>query len=297
MSPLVRRLAREHGVDLGAVPGTGTGGRVTRDDVLAFLKAPPRSETSPPQVTAPAPAIATEAPGLYQPPKLVPRPGDRVIPMSRRRQITAEHMQYSKRVAPHVPVVTEVDLAAVAADRARTGASFTAYVVVATAAALRVHPELNAAVAGATIIQRAAVNIGVAVDAESGLTVPVLRDADRLDVAAVAARIKEYAALARRGGLSLDDLAEGTFTLSNPGPRGNLFGAAVISQPQVGVLRMGEIVKRPVVISGPGGDAIAIRPMMYLCLSYDHRAVDGVKANEFLRMIKDRMERGGGAGT
>jgi 2-oxoglutarate dehydrogenase E2 component (dihydrolipoamide succinyltransferase) len=274
----VRRLAREHQVDLASVAGTGAGGRVTRDDLLRHVARP-----------RPAPAPVVEGP-LYVPPTVTPRPGDRVIPMSRRRRITAEHMTYSKRVAPHVIVVTEVDLSAVVADRARSHHAVTAYVVAATAAALRAHPALNAAVAGATIIERAAVNIGVAVDTEDGLTVPVIRDADRLDVGAIAARIRELAALARGGGLTVDHLSEGTFTVSNPGARGNLWGAAVIAQPQVGILRMGEIVKRPVVVSGPGGDAIAIHPVMVLCLSYDHRAVDGVRANDFLRAIKDRLE-------
>lgn len=322
LSPVVRKLAREIGVDLTKVPGTGADGRITREDVLRFVnQARPREEPrvqAPPKAPevreeraagAPRPAPAplreleevpplpwpeTGAPTLYKPPVVAARPEDKVFPMSRRRRLIAEHMQYSKRVAPHVPVVTEVDMTPTVAARAESGASLTAFVTAATVRALRQHPELNAAVAENAIVQRGAIHIGIAVDTPYGLVVPVIHHADRLTPLGLSEEIERVAEKARAGRLTPDDLADATFTVTNPGPRGNLFGAAVIPQPQVGILRMGELIKRPVVVQqSDGTDALSIRPMMYLCLSYDHRAVDGVKANDFLRTIKDVLEAGG----
>jgi 2-oxoglutarate dehydrogenase E2 component (dihydrolipoamide succinyltransferase) len=305
----VRKLAREQGVDLGRVSGTGEHGRITREDVLRAANgsegaaqvapvATPGPPPAPTRRTQPPKVSGTTPGGFYRVPEVKPEPGDDVIPFDRRRRIIAEHMVYSKQTAPHVVCVAEADLAKV--TRARKALpeprpSFTAYVAAATVQALRAVPRLNAHVpqAGDQVVVRKAIHLGIAVDVEAGLVVPVIRNADRLSLAGIAEAIRELAAKARDKALRPDDLAGATFTISNPGPRGNLWGAAVINQPQVGILRMGEIEKRPTVVTTPDGDeAIVVHPRMYLALSYDHRVVDGVMANDFLRRIKELVDAG-----
>jgi 2-oxoglutarate dehydrogenase E2 component (dihydrolipoamide succinyltransferase) len=220
--------------------------------------------------------------------------------MSPLRRLVAEHMVVSKRTSPHVGTVAEIDLAGVArvrdaqknAFRAAHGfaLSFLPFVVHACVRALREYPALNASVLEDAIVEKKDIHVGIAVETEKGLVVPVVRHADRLSLAGLAEAVEDLASRARSKKLSPDELKGGTFTVSNPGRDGNLYGFAIIHQPQVGILRMGEVVKRPVVRSIGGEDAIAIRPIMHLALSYDHRAVDGAPANGFLHRIRELLE-------
>lgn len=309
-SPLVLRMASEQGIDLSRIRGTGLGGRVTKRDVLKYLEsppeaAPPAAKPSPaaparPAATAPPAPAERVAPGVFRPPTYEPREGDVVEPFSRRRKIIAEHMVYSKTHAPHVGTVAEVDMTRVArfrdahkdAFRQREGFNLTILpmVVVATARALREFPRMNASVAGDSLVVRKEINIGVAVDTEEGLLVPVIRGADQKSLLGIAREIDTLARKAAARQITPDELAGGSFTVSNPGREGNLFGLAIINQPQVGILRMGEIKKTPVVVEVDGSDTIAIRQIMYLVLSYDHRVIDGVLGNRFLFRVARILE-------
>jgi 2-oxoglutarate dehydrogenase E2 component (dihydrolipoamide succinyltransferase) len=223
-----------------------------------------------------------------------------VIPFSAIRRRIAEHMVVSKIVSPHVGTVAEVDLHRLVALRTQHKDAFAKehgfaltylpFVVAATVRALKAFPRVNSTVVDQSIIERAGIHIGVAVETERGLVVPVIRDAARLSMAGLALAIEDLARRARDRALSADDLQGGTFTISNPGRQGNLYGFAVINQPQVGILRMGEVKKRPVVVERDGEDVIAIRPMMYLALSYDHRIIDGVTGNGFLHRVGRELE-------
>jgi 2-oxoglutarate dehydrogenase E2 component (dihydrolipoamide succinyltransferase) len=220
--------------------------------------------------------------------------------MSPMRRIIAEHMVYSKRTSPHVGTVAEVDMAAVSSFRSAHKDAFESsqgikltflpFIVHAVVRALREFPALNASVIEEAIIEKRDINVGLAVETEKGLVVPVIRDADRLSLVGLAEAVEDLSSRARAKRLSPDDLRGGTFTVSNPGRHGNLYGFASINQPQVGILRMGEVVKRPVVRSVGGVDAIVIRPIMHLALSYDHRAVDGAPANGFLHRVRELLE-------
>ena len=313
-TPVARRIAEDADIDLRAVKGTGSAGRVTKDDVVRHQT--PAASSSPAMTSpvAAAPAASAGAPSAQAKPAAPAAagkrsqfayalaPGDRVIPMSPMRRIIAEHMVYSKRTSPHVGTVAEVDLSAVVRLRNQhkkafeksTGISLTflPFVVYATVRALRDFPALNASVVEDSIIEKQDIHVGVATETEKGLVVPVVRNADRLSLSGTAQAIHELATRARDKKLSADDLKGGTFTISNPGRQGNLYGFAIINQPQVGILRMGEIAKRAVVRSLEGEDAIVIRTMMYLSLSYDHRAVDGAPANGFLFRIRELLEAG-----
>jgi len=310
-SPLVLKIASEHGIDPSQVRGTGLGGRVTKRDVLNYLEAPkpaaaPTSAgaVAPPAVAAAPRPAPTPAPpvvaGAFRPPVYEPREGDVVEPFSRRRKIIAEHMVYSKTHAPHVGTVAEVDMTRVArfrethkdAFRQREGFNLTILpmVVVATARALREFPRMNAAVSGDALVVRKDLNVGVAVDTEEGLLVPVIKGADQKSLLGIAREIDALARKAAQRQLGADELAGGSFTVTNPGREGNLFGLAIINQPQVGILRMGEIKKTPVVVEVDGNDAIAIRHIMYLALSYDHRVIDGVLGNRFLFRVARILE-------
>jgi 2-oxoglutarate dehydrogenase E2 component (dihydrolipoamide succinyltransferase) len=226
--------------------------------------------------------------------------GDRVIPMTPLRRLVAEHMVVSKRVSPHVGTVAEVDMAGVvrvreAHKRAFQEAngfalSYLPFVVHATVRALRESPRLNASVLDDAIVEKRDIHMGIAVETEKGLVVPVIRNADRLSLAGLAQAVEDLASRARSKKLSPDELKGGTFTISNPGRHGNLYGFAIINQPQVGIVRLGEMVKRPVVRTVEGEDAIVIRPIMHIALSYDHRAVDGAPANAFLHRIRELLE-------
>jgi 2-oxoglutarate dehydrogenase E2 component (dihydrolipoamide succinyltransferase) len=237
--------------------------------------------------------------GAFKVPAYRAAPGDKVIPFTRRRRITADHMTYSKIASPHVVTVAEVDLHVTAklrdAHKERykaEGMSLTvlAFVVVAVARSLREHPQMNARVLDDSYVVLRDVNIGVAVDSPEGLVVPVIRRCDELGVRGVVRAIDDLAKRAKAGKITIDDLSGATFSVSNPGLKGNLFGGAIINQPNVGILRMGEIQKRVVVVEAAGEDQIAIHPVMFSALSYDHRIVDGVLANAFLWRVTEILE-------
>ncbi len=309
-SPSVRKLARENGVDLGGVQGSGDAGRITHDDVKAALAPAPAPKAAP----APAPKKAKKAKaasgdgpisgvgfGAFKVPPFIAKPGDEVVPFSRRRRIIADHMVYSKHTSPEVVTFAECDLAATARLRdahkgtyKKQGLSLTylAFTIAATARALREFPELNARVLDDAYVKLKNVNLGIAVDTPQGLVVPVIKNADELTIRGIARSISDLATRARDGKLTPDDLAGKTFSVSNPGRQGNLVGGAIISQPNVGILRLGTIKKRPVVVTRDGEDSIAIHPVMYMALTYDHRVVDGVHANGFLYRITEILENG-----
>ncbi|MBK9266275.1 MAG: 2-oxo acid dehydrogenase subunit E2 [Polyangiaceae bacterium] len=317
-SPSTRKLAREEGVDLSQVQGTGERGRVTHDDVRrAAAPAPAPAAPAPAPVAAPAPVVELSQlvnagggfvppiPGVgfgsYKVPPYTPRAGDEVVPFSRRRRITADHMVYSKVTAPHVVTVAEVDLHATSKlreqhkDRLKKEGvplTFLSFICAATIRGLREYPHLNARVLENSFAVIKEINLGIAVDTPGGLIVPSIKNADQLSLRGLAAQIDAMATKARANKITADDLAGTTFSVSNPGTKGNLFGGAIISQPNVGILRMGEIKKRPVVVTRDGEDVIAIHPVMYMALSYDHRVVDGVLANSFLWRVADLLTRG-----
>jgi len=294
-------MAEEHGIDLSLVPGTGFGGRVSKRDVERHLETlrsgqPPPAPTDgtqpPPAAAAIVSAPPPATPSIFRPPVYQPREGDTVEPFSRRRKLIAEHMVYSKTHSPHVGTVAEVDLTKLAAlreahkeaFRKREGFALTLLPFAAMAAtrALKEFPRMNASVAGDSLVIRREINLGIAMDAEEGLVVPVIKAADTFTVIGLAREIERLHAKLENRSLTADDLAGGSFTLSNPGREGNLYGFAIINQPQVGILRMGEVKRRPVVIEVDGTEAFAVRSMMYLALSYDHRVIDGVLGNRFL---------------
>lgn len=284
-SPSQRKLAREQGLDLSA-------GRLARESSALAPAAP-----------AAAPAVAGPASkkGAFQVPPYVQRPGDQVIPFTRRRRIIADHMVYSKLTSPHVVAVAECDLNETAKLRdahkdklKKEGISLTylAFVCAATVKALTEFRELNARVLDDAYVLLREINLGLAVNTPDGLIVPVIKNADSLTVRGIARAVDELAIKARDGKLTPDDLAGKTFTVSNPGRQGNLHGGAIISQPNVGILRIGEIKKRVVVVERDGEDTMAIHPVMYMSLSYDHRIVDGVHANGFLYRVSELLEQG-----
>jgi 2-oxoglutarate dehydrogenase E2 component (dihydrolipoamide succinyltransferase) len=235
----------------------------------------------------------------YKPPRYTPKEGDQTIPFDQRRRLIAEHMVYSKATSPHVPCTAEVDMTNLyklrnewkrAKETGGKAPSFLVGICRATVQALSEFPRLNAVVQDETLIMRKDVNLGVAVETEKGLLVPVIRRANELSVLGLSRSLDDLAARSRTGKVTADELSGGSFTVSNPGLKGNLFGAAIINQPQVGILRMGEIVKRAVVREIDDEDAIVIRPMMYLTLSYDHRVIDGVTGNGFLHRVRELIE-------
>jgi 2-oxoglutarate dehydrogenase E2 component (dihydrolipoamide succinyltransferase) len=249
------------------------------------------------QPPAAAPAVAAApippaTPSVFRPPVYQPHEGDTVEPFSRRRKLIAEHMVYSKTHSPHVGTVAEVDLTKLVMlreahkdnFRKREGFLLTLlpFAAMATIRALKEFPRMNASVAGDSLVIRREINLGIAMDAEEGLVVPVIKAADTRTVIGLAREIERLHARIQDRSLTADDLAGGSFTLSNPGREGNLYGFAIINQPQVGILRMGEVKKRPVVVEIDGTEALAVRSMMYLALSYDHRVIDGVLGNRFL---------------
>jgi 2-oxoglutarate dehydrogenase E2 component (dihydrolipoamide succinyltransferase) len=303
-TPLARRIAEDRGLPLDDVSGSGPAGRVTKADVLAAAARTP-APSSPPAHAEAAPIAAPQGSLLeflanMRVPRAPLREEDRVIPFSAIRRRIAEHMVVSKVVSPHVGTVAEVDLHRLVALRAQHKDAFAKehgfaltylpFVVAATVRGLKQFARLNSTVVDQSIVERAGIHVGVAVETERGLVVPVIRDAARLSLAGLALAIEDLARRARDRELSADDLQGGTFTISNPGRQGNLYGFAVINQPQVGILRMGEIKKRPVVVERDGEDVIAIRPMMYLALSYDHRIIDGVTGNGFLHRVGRELE-------
>jgi 2-oxoglutarate dehydrogenase E2 component (dihydrolipoamide succinyltransferase) len=288
-TPLVRKIAAEHRVDISAISGTGYAGRVTKQDILGFIER-----------GVPAAGAPRAAPGGVQHPAVEAWPGDRVEPMSRIRKITADHMIQSRRTSAHVTSFFEVDYTRVAdlrrrhkAAYAERGANLTylPFVVRACAEGLRAHPVVNAAVSGDTIIYRRDVNIGIAVALDWGLIVPVVRHADELSLAGIARAITDLGERARAKKLLPDEIQRGTFSITNPGVFGSYAGVPIINQPQVAILGLGTIEKRPVVVTLPDGtDTIAVRTIGMVSMSYDHRIVDGADADRFLADVKQRLQ-------
>ena len=313
-------MAKEHGVDLAAVPGTGAGGRVSKQDIEAFIAggassataeeqaadstasyAPPPSAPAP-RAAAPPPPPATSGGQVHVAfESAVPREkmyfgNYEVQPMSIMRQRIAEHMVASKHVSPHVYSVDEVDMTKVAALRAKskdefekryeTKLTFMPFFVKAAVAGLRAFPTLNASLDGTNVILHKEINIGIAVALDWGLLVPVVKNADEKNILGIQRTMNDLAERARSKKLKPEEVQESTFSITNPGVFGGLFGLPVISQPNVGILGLGMIEKRPVVIN----DSIAIRSMCYVTLSYDHRVVDGAIAHQFLHKVKDTLE-------
>ncbi len=305
-SPLVRRIAREHDVDLTQVPGTGAGGRVSKHDILAAVEGGGASAPSARPAAAPgaAPSRPPATGGASASAVLenaVPREKMyfghyEVQPMSVMRQRIAEHMVLSKRVSPHVYSVDEVNVSGIAAIRAKmkakfeettgTKLTFMPFFVRAAVEALRKYPTVNSSVDGTNIVLHKECNIGIAVALDWGLIVPVIKNAEEKNFLGIARAMNDLAERARAKKLKPDEVAEGTFAITNPGVFGGLFGLPVINQPNVAILGLGTIEKRPVVID----DAIAIRSMVYLTLSYDHRVVDGAVAHQFMAHIKHTLE-------
>jgi 2-oxoglutarate dehydrogenase complex dihydrolipoamide succinyltransferase (E2) component len=297
-SPVVRRIADKHDVDLAQVSGTGIGGRVRKKDVLAYIEA---REGTPAE--APEPALHIESP--YRPEEADELFGpSRTEPMSPMRQAIARHMTESRRTAAHCTTIVEADFTQVAARRVeqreqmrRRGVNLTylAFVALATVEALQEHPRLNASVEGENVVYHDDVNLGIAVALEDGLIVPVIRRAQRLSLEGMAAAIGDAADRARNRRLEPDEVHGGTFTITNPGQFGAVLATPIINQPQVAILDLEAVVKRPVVVESADGDSIAIRPMTYLCMSWDHRALDGADAARFLGAMKARLEDWEGA--
>jgi pyruvate/2-oxoglutarate dehydrogenase complex dihydrolipoamide acyltransferase (E2) component len=299
-SPVVARMAAEHDLDLERIEGTGRGGRVRKQDVLAYLERagaaaePPMHIESPYKPDAP-PAPRRRAPRL-RPPEAEPagalQDGVTSAPLSRMRASIGRAMVESLRTAATCTTIVEADMTRAEAERRRLGVTFLPIVARATIDTLRAFPDLNATLEGDTFTRHEAVHLGIAVSlGEGGLIVPVIRDAQDLSVEGLAARIKDLARRAREQTLTPDEVRGGTFTITNPGGYGSIIATPVINQPQVAILDTEAVVKRPVVITDEHGqDSIAIRHMTYLCMSWDHRALDGALAAQFLRGLADRLE-------
>lgn len=325
MTPAVRRLVREHKVDIAQLHGSGAGGRVTRDDVLAFIEkggeqapasaspelpaapaeaAPLPESVAPPTASASVaePAAAAAPPPAYRPPAQMAAPsgGDVEVPLSQMRKAIARKMTQVKQTVPHAYTVVEVDMTNVvrwreannAAFRAREGASlsYVAVVVKAVTETLRQHPTLNSQFAEEKIILKHELNIGIAVAVENGLIVPVIRNADQLSISGVNQRIRDLSARANTNKLRLDELQGGTFTVNNTGWFGSVSSMPIINAPEVAILSMEAIVKRPAVIEVDGSDVIAVREIMNMTCSFDHRVLDGAQVGAFLADVRKRLE-------
>ena len=294
VTPLVRKLATELGVNLAQVKGTGIGGRIRREDVEALARPAAPS----------APAAVASTPSAAKPPAVAVSPlRGTTVTMSRLRKVIAARMVESLQVSAQLTTVVEVDVTKIARLRDRAKASFEAregvklsflpFFAVAVCEALKQHPVLNSSVEGDQITYHGAEHLGIAVDTERGLLVPVIANAGDLNMGGIARKISDLAARTRDNKVTPDELGGGTFTLTNTGSRGALFDTPIINQPQVAILGLGAVVKRPMVVRGEdGGETIAIRSMVYLGLSYDHRVVDGADAARFLVTLKERLEGG-----
>jgi pyruvate dehydrogenase E2 component (dihydrolipoamide acetyltransferase) len=293
-SPVVRRIAREHNVDIAQLQGSGVGGRVTKQDILSFIEGRPAAPSIGPGVPAGAAAHVAPTPAHAGP---VFKPGEAVeiVPMTVMRRRIAEHMIASRRTSAHVHSVFEIDFLRVSrirdakrAEYERLGVKLTylPFIIKAAADALRAVPIVNTSIDGETIVYRKDINIGIAVALDWGLIVPVIRNADEKNILGLSRAAADLANRARAKQLKPEEVQGGTFTITNPGVFGALFGTPIINQPQVAILGIGAIEKRPVVVD----DAIAIRPMAYLTLGYDHRLIDGAVADEFMSFLKKRIE-------
>ncbi len=325
VTPAVRRLARENGVDLALVRGTGHGGRVTREDVLAYVEArqrgvpagetptagqpapsvAPPTPAGPAGPAAPAARIAPSAAAAPAATAMAPAPpavigeGDELKPMTQMRKGIAAQMTRALAV-PMAYVTLEVDMSGVVAlreavkreyeAREGVGLSYTAFVTKAAVEALRRHPDVNAHWTDQGLLRRAHVNVGIAVAVDDGLIVPVIHDADRLSINGLNRAVADLAARARANRLRLDDLQGGTFTVDNTGWFGSIVSQPIVNVPEIAILTMEAIQRRPVVVDTPTGEAIAIRPMMYICASFDHRATDGAQMGRFMQDVKRWLE-------
>jgi 2-oxoglutarate dehydrogenase E2 component (dihydrolipoamide succinyltransferase) len=304
-TPLVRKMAAEHGLDLSEIPGTGLAGRVTKNDVLGYIDsgaAVRQGAGVPPPAAPSAEPVAAAAPQPRAPataPTVEPWEGDRVEPWSRIRKLTAEHMVMSRRVSPHVNTIFEIDYTRVAQLRARgkqeyaergVSLTFLAFIAKAVTDALRRHPTVNAAVSGESTILRRDINLGIAVALDWGLIVPVIRRADELSLLGLARAINDLGERARTKKLSPDEVQKGTFTITNPGVFGSVIGTPIINQPQAAILCVGSIEKQPAVITVDGTDTIAIRTRGMLSLAFDHRIVDGADADRFMADVKKTLQ-------
>ncbi len=325
MTPAVRRLVREHDLDISRISGSGSGGRVTREDVLAFVAqgdgqpapsgaqapapapataaaAPHPAPASEPAMAAPSapPAAAPSAPPPAPTPVPAPSAGDQEIPLSQMRRGIAAKMTRVKQTVPHAYTVVEVDMSNVVRWReANTGAykaregigiSYVAVVIKAVTETLRQHPMVNSQFAEDRVILKQAMNIGIAVAVENGLLVPVIHDADQLSISGVNHQVQDLAARARTNKLRLEEIQGGTFTVNNTGWFGSVSSMPIINAPEVAILSMEAIVKRPVVVEMDGSDVIAIRPMMNMTCSFDHRVLDGAQVGYFLADVRKRLE-------
>jgi pyruvate dehydrogenase E2 component (dihydrolipoamide acetyltransferase) len=301
-SPLVRKMAAEEGVDLSQVEGTGIHGRVTKQDMQRFLEkkpAPPPAAppTASPMRTAEVITPSRSAPGDFQVAAYGEGDNVEIVPMSNIRRLTAAHMVYSKATSAHVSTVFHVDLSRVAKVRGRakqgfagahgTKLTFMPFIFKAVANALTAYPNLNSSIDGTDIVHKKDINLGMAVALDWGLLVPVIRHADQLNLVGLAKSANDLADRARSKRLSPDEVQGGTFTVTNPGVFGSLFGTPIINQPQVGILGIGAIEKRPVVdTDADGNDTIAIKTMCYFALTFDHRLIDGAEADSFMNHLQ-----------
>ena len=315
-TPLVRKMAAEHQVDISAIPGTGLSGRVTKNDILSYIEGGAAGQRSQPRTTErggsggattpPLPAERAVASPLTRLPASLPPAatvdpwdGDRVEPWSRIRKLTADHMVMSRRVSPHVNTVFEIDYTRVAQVRARkkkeyadrgVNLTYLAFIAKATADNLRKHPVLNSAVSGESTLFRRDINLGIAVALDWGLIVPVIKHADELSLLGIARAINDLGERARTKKLSPDEVQKGTFTITNPGVFGSVIGTPIINQPQAAILCVGSITKQPVVITVDGTDMIGVRTKGMLSLAFDHRIVDGAEADRFMADVKTTLE-------
>ena len=293
LSPAVRRLVDENNLDPNAIAGTGKDGRLTKGDVLSAMEIPSPAVTAPVAAPVTAPAPAALAPRTDQ-------PREERVPMSRLRQVIARRLKDAQNSAAMLTTFNEVDMSAVMAIRAEYKDSFEkrhgvklgfmSFFVHAVIEALKDYPAVNAEIHGTDIIYKNYYNVGVAVGTPQGLVVPVLKDADQMSFAETEATINSFGEKARQGQLSMADMSNGTFTISNGGIYGSMLSTPILNPPQSGILGMHNIQKRPVVVSGKDGDSIVIKPMMYLALSYDHRIIDGREAVSFLVRVKQSIE-------
>jgi pyruvate dehydrogenase E2 component (dihydrolipoamide acetyltransferase) len=332
VSPVVARIASEHGVNVAQVPGSGRGGRVTKKDIVAYVEsgqaaapapAAPATAAEQPPAEAAAPPAPVEAPAPPPPPAAAPPPpaqpppapppepapavaaaaGEEIVPMNAMRRGIAEHMRRSLDTSAHVTTVFEIDLSKVVAIRKKlkpeyeksygVNLTYLAFIARATIEAIKNWPWVNAEIRGEQIVTKKYVNLGIAVALEGGmgLIVPVIKNAEGLNLLGIARGIVDIADRARNKKLTPDDVQGGTFTITNPGGWGAIIGTPIISQPQVAILDVEALVKRPVVVQDQSGqDVIAIRPMMNLCLSYDHRLVDGAYAAQFMKELRENLE-------
>ena len=286
-SPLVRKIAREHNIDLSRIPGTGIAGRVTKDDILKFVEAGAPLAESASAFASASPADDSPATGRGL--------AGRTVPMTVMRRKIAEHMVLSRKTSAHVHSVFEVNFGQIAPlreakkaeyERADAKLTYLTFIVKAAVDALREVPVINASVDGDSVVYHRDINVGIAVALDRGLIVPVVKDADRKSLLELSRAVADLAARARAKQLKPEDVAGGTFTITNPGATGTLFGMPIINQPQVAILGVGAVEKRVVVVD----DAIVVRPMVYLTLGFDHRVVDGAVADEFMSRIKQALE-------